>query len=399
MRLYEFEGKQLFGKFGIPVQLFKLARTPDQVFEAVSHMDAPVVLKSQVLTGGRGKAGGIRVVGGSNEGKTTARELFKLTIKGYPVNSVLVEPALKIRQEYYLGVTLDRANYKVVVIGSGEGGVDIEEAAAHSPEKIHRLSMDIADELYRFDALSLAKKIGIPQELLKEGARIIQQLHKLFLACDAKLVEINPLVLTEDGALIAADSRVSLDDDAVFRHPEVKEMGIEDRHEEGEMTERERQAHEWGIPYLDLDGNIGMFPGGAGFGIMGNDFIHHYGGQPANFMDSGGGPSPERIAKMLVLLEENPNVKAIFGARFGGISRCDDFAQGVIMFLKEHGLSKPMVMRMTGNMWEEGVRLFEEEKAANPELFQHVEAHGIETPIEEISRRAVELARQAEGGN
>jgi len=153
-----------------------------------------------------------------------------------------------------------------------------------------------------------------------------------------------------------------------------------------------------GIPYLDLDGNIGMFPGGAGFGIMGNDFIHYYGGRPANFMDSGGGPSPERIAKMLVLLEENPNVKAIFGARFGGISRCDDFAKGVIQFLNEHGLSKPFVLRMTGNMWQEGVRLFEQAKEENPMLFTFVEFHGIETPIEEISKRAVELAKQ-EGGN
>jgi len=159
------------------------------------------------------------------------------------------------------------------------------------------------------------------------------------------------------------------------------------------MTEREQQAREWSIPYLDLDGNIGMFPGGAGFGIMGNDFIEHFGGKPANFMDSGGGPSPERLAKMLVLLDENTQVKAIFGARFGGISRCDDFAKGVIMFLKEHGLSKPMVMRMTGNMWQEGVRLFEEAKREHPELFEKIEIHGIETPIEEIAKRAVELAK------
>ncbi|MFH1861271.1 MAG: succinate--CoA ligase subunit beta, partial [bacterium] len=165
------------------------------------------------------------------------------------------------------------------------------------------------------------------------------------------------------------------------------------RHEEGEMTPREQQAREWDIPYLDLDGNIGMFPGGAGFGIMGNDFIQHFGGKPANFMDSGGGPSPERLAQMLVLLDENPNVKVIFGARFGGISRCDDFAKGVIMFLKEHGLSKPMVMRFTGNEWQEGVRIFAEERKLNPQLFEKIEIHGIETPIEEIARRAVEMSK------
>ncbi|MFQ6007990.1 MAG: succinate--CoA ligase subunit beta [Candidatus Zixiibacteriota bacterium] len=397
MRLYEFEGKELFKKVSIPVPESRLAKNPDEVYAAVNEMKAPVVLKSQVLTGGRGKAGGIKTAEGANEARTIATELFKLTINGYPVESILVEPKLDIKKEYYIGVTIDRANYALVVIASGKGGVDIEETADKHPEKIIKKSLGIEEELFSFDALSIAKKIGIPQELFRQGAAIIVSLFNMFKKYDAKLVEINPLVLTADDKLLAADSRVSLDDDAVFRHPELKEMGIEMRHEEGEMTPRERQAKEWGIPYLDLDGDIGMFPGGAGFGIMGNDFIHYYGGKPANFMDSGGGPTPERLAKMLVLLDENPNVKAIFGARFGGISRCDDFAKGVVMFLRDHGLSKPMVMRMTGNMWQEGVRIFETAKKENPELFKNVEFHGIETPIEEIAKRAVELARQAGG--
>lgn len=394
MRLYEFEGKQLFKKFKIPVMENRLASNPDDVYNAVSELNIPVVLKSQVLTGGRGKAGGIQFAEGANEARTKAAELFKLTIKDFPVEKVLIEPKVKITQEYYIGITIDRAKYKLVVIASGEGGVDIEETAEKSPDKIVKFPISINEDLYTFDALLIAKKIGIPQVLIKEGASIIQNLLKMFKAYDAKLAEINPLVLTSDSQLIAADARVSLDDDAVFRHKDLDEFKITLRHEEGEMTEREKQATEWGIPYLDLDGDIGMFPGGAGFGIMGNDFIHHFGGKPANFMDSGGGPSPERIAKMLVLLEENPNVKVIFGARFGGISRCDDFAKGVLMFLNDHGLTKPMVFRMTGNMWQEGVRLFEEAKAANPEMFTQIEFHGIETPIEEISKRAVELAQE-----
>ena len=398
MRLYEFEAKQLFKKYRIPVMDSALASTPDEVYQAVNKMNHPVVLKAQVLTGGRGKAGGIKFADGANEARTHAEELFKLSIKGYPVEKVLIEPKISITREFYIGVTIDRAHYKLVIITSGEGGVDIEETAVKHPEKIFKLPLSIEEPLYGFDTLLLAKQIGIPQDLIKQGGDIIANLLRLFKGIDAKLAEINPLVLTQDGKLIAADARMSLDDDAVYRHPELTEMGIEHRHEEGEMTPRERQAKEWGIPYLDLNGNIGMFPGGAGFGIMGNDFIHYYGGKPANFMDSGGGPSPERIAKMLVLLDENPNVKAIFGARFGGISRCDDFAKGVIIFLKDHGLSKPMVMRMTGNMWQEGVRLFEEAKADAPALFEHVEFHGIETPIEEISKRAVELAKEA-GGN
>ncbi|MFH2049328.1 MAG: ATP-grasp domain-containing protein [bacterium] len=399
MRLYEFEGKQLFQKFKIPIPDGKLASSADEVHSIVSNMKGSVAIKSQVLTGGRGKAGGIKIVNGANEARTAAEGLFKLKIKGFPVEKVLVEPALDIKQEYYIGVTIDRANYTLAVIASGEGGVDIEETAAKHPEKIIKKELRIEQDLYGFDAIAIAKKIGIPADLLKDGSSIIIKLYNMFRKYDAKLVEINPLVLTADDKLIAADSRVSLDDDAMFRHQELKELGIEMRHEEGEMSPREQQATEWGIPYLDLDGNIGMFPGGAGFGIMGNDFIHHYGGKPANFMDSGGGPSPERIARMLVLLDENPNVKAIFGARFGGISRCDDFAKGVIMFLKDHGLSKPMVMRMTGNMWQEGVRMFDEAKKADPELFKLIEAHGIETPIEEISKKAVELAAQMEGGN
>ncbi|MEA2030298.1 MAG: ADP-forming succinate--CoA ligase subunit beta [candidate division Zixibacteria bacterium] len=398
MRLYEFEGKQLFKKFNIPVPDGRLATTPDEVFAVVDDLGGSVAVKSQVLTGGRGKAGGIKLASGANEARTIAKELFNLKIKGFPVERVLVEPKLDIKQEYYLGVTIDRSNYTLVVIASGEGGVDIEETAATHPEKIIKKELRLDQDLYGFDAIGIAKKIGIPSSLLKKAAPIIVNLYNMFRKYDAKLVEINPLVLTADDQLIAADARVSLDDDAIFRQSELKDIGIEMRHEEGEMTPRERQATEWGIPYLDLDGNIGMFPGGAGFGIMGNDFIHYYGGKPANFMDSGGGPSPERIAKMLVLLEENPNVDVIFGARFGGISRCDDFAKGVIMFLKEHGLSKPMVMRMTGNVWQEGVRMFTEAKEENPDMFKLVEAHGIETPIEEISKRAVELARQAKGG-
>ncbi len=398
MRLYEHEGKGLFAQFKIPVPDGKLAFSPDEVEKIAAEINRPLVLKSQVLTGGRGKAGGIKVVQNPSDARAAAEELFKLKIKEFPVEKILVEPALDIEREIYIGVTIDRLNYKLVVIASGEGGVDIEETAEKNPEKIFRKSYDVDEEMYTFDAIEIARKVGFQSEQIRTVAPIIIGLFKLFKKYDAKLAEINPLVVTKDGKIIAADSRVSLDDDSVFRHPELKEMGIEKRHEEGEMTPREQQAKEWSIPYLDLDGNIGMFPGGAGFGIMGNDFIHYYGGKPANFMDSGGGPTPERLARMLVLLDENPNVKAIFGARFGGISRCDDFAKGVIMFLKEHGLSKPMVCRMTGNMWQEGVRMFDEAKKENPEIFKKFEFHGIETPIEEISKRAVELAKEAEGG-
>jgi len=396
MRLFEYEAKQLFKENDIPVTEGILCTSPAEVRNAVNDLDGRGVLKVQILSGGRGKAGGIKVVESPDEAEDVAEDLFEAKIKGYPVEKILVDPVLNIRREYYLGVTIDRAKYKIVVIGSQTGGVDIEEFAKKNPKKVFKESFEIDEDMYSFEAYGIGLQMKFRKDKLKKLASIILGLHRAFKRYDCKLAEINPLVETEEGDLIAADARMSVYSDALFRQPELMEMDVEKRHEEGEMTPREKEARENGIPYLDLDGNIGMFPGGAGFGIMGNDFINYYGGKPANFMDSGGGPSPEKLAKMLELLDENPNVKAIFGARFGGISHCDDFAKGVIKFLKDHGLSKPMVMRMTGNNWEEGVRLFDEAKKESPELFERIEAHGIETPIEDIARRAVEMAKEAE---
>jgi len=395
LRLYEYEAKKLFTKFGIPITSGEVIQTPAQAKAFAKKLNKPIVLKAQVLSGGRGKAGGVKFAENPDEAQTKAQELFASKIKGFPVEKILVDQKLEVEKEFYLGVTIDRINYKLVILACSEGGVEIQEVARKDPQKIKRINLDIDEKFYPFQGLALAKWLGAKGNNLKVVGNIATFLFKLFKQYDAKLVEINPLILTKEDKFIAADARMSIDDDALFRHPELSEMGIEKRHEEGEMTEREKIAREWEIPYLDLDGDIGMFPGGAGFGIMGNDFIQHFGGKPANFMDSGGGPTPERLAKMLILLDENPNVKAIFGARFGGISRCDDFAKGVVMFLKEHGLSKPMVLRMTGNMWEEGVKIFQKEKKENPEIFKNIEIHGIETPIEEIAKRAVELAEKS----
>ena len=392
MRLYEYEAKKLFAQFKIPITTGEVVETKEQVKAFVEKLGKPVVLKAQILTGGRGKSGGVKFAQSPQDAEKKADALFASKIKGFPIQKILVDEKLDIDKEFYLGITLDRVNYKIVVLACSEGGVEIEEIARREPEKIKKISLDVDQKFFPFWGMSLAQWLGAKGENLKIVSNIAVSLFNLFKKYDAKLVEINPLILTKEGRYVAADARMSIDDDALFRHPELAEMGIEKRHEEGEMTEREKLAREWEIPYLDLDGNIGMFPGGAGFGIMGNDFIHYFGGKPANFMDSGGGPTPERLARMLILLDENPKVKAIFGARFGGISRCDDFAKGVVMFLKEHGLSKPMVLRMTGNMWEEGVRIFQEARKEHLEIFKNIEIHGIETPIEEIAKRAVELA-------
>jgi len=396
VRLYEFEAKKLFSKAGIPIPQGELVKSPEEAKAFAEKLGKPVVLKAQILSGGRGKAGGIKFAQNPSEAERKVSELLSLKIKGFPVEMILAEEKVELDKELYLGVTIDRVNYKLVIIACTEGGMEIEEVAKKFPEKVKKLNLDIDEKLYNFQAQRLAKWLGVKGDQIRNVGNIISTLFKVFKSYDAKLVEINPLILTTEGKYIACDARMSVDDDALFRHKELSEMGIEKRHEEGEMTEREKKARGWEIPYLDLDGNIGMFPGGAGFGIMGNDFIHYFGGKPANFMDSGGGPTPERLAKMLILLDENPQVKAIFGARFGGISRCDDFAKGVIIFLKEHGLSKPMVLRMTGNMWKEGLEIFEQAKKENPGIFKNIEIHGIETPIEEIAKRAVELANKKE---
>lgn len=392
MRLYEHEAKRLLADVGIPIPDERLVTTPDDA-SALDGLDYPVVLKAQVLTGGRGKAGGIKFADNAADARAELAGLFQKTVRGFPVQAVLVSPKLSIAREYYLGVTIDRTIYKQTIMASDAGGVEIETVAASNPEKVVRCDLDPDGRFHAFLAVSLGKAVGLRGPALRQFVPIARGLLRAFRERDAKVLEINPLVLTEDGALVAADARASIDDDALFRQTGLAGFDLEERHEEGELTEREKQAREWGIPYLDLDGDIGMFPGGAGYGIMGNDFVVRYGGRPANFMDSGGGPSPERIARMLVLLDENPAVKVIFGARFGGISRCDDFARGVIQFLREHGLSRPLVMRMTGNMWEEGLRLFDEAKEESPELFESVKIYGIETPIEHVVKEAVETAK------
>jgi succinyl-CoA synthetase beta subunit len=394
MRLYEYEAKGLFGEFGIPVPGARVANDPAELGGFAGELAYPVAVKAQVLTGGRGKAGGVKVVGSADELLREGERILGLTIRGFPVRKLLIEDALDIARELYLGVTLDRAAYALTLIASPEGGVEIERVAEERPEAIHRLTVGIDERFYPYQGVALGKKLGLEGDLLSAFAGIAARLLKSFRALDLKMAEINPLVVTREGELVAADARINADDDALFRQPRLEALAGGGRHEEGELTPRERKARELGIPYLDLDGDIGMFPGGAGFGIMGNDFIHYFGGRPANFMDSGGGPTPERLAAMLKLLDDNPNVRAIFGARFGGVSRCDDFARGVVMFLAEHGLSKPMALRFTGNMWREGVRIFTEEKEKNPALFEKIEFFGIETPIETVARRAVELARE-----
>ncbi len=384
MRLYEYEGKQLFKRYNIP--------TPNSVvvgdFSELDKVVYPVVLKGQVFIGRRGKAGAIQFANSKKEAETKIKELLGRVIHGYEVTKVLVEEKVEIDREFYLSATIDRTKHKPLLIVSSEGGMEIEEIAK-KPDAIIKHYLEIGERVEPYLGRSIARKMEFKGDAMLKVGNIIVALYNLFLDYDCKLVEINPLVLTADGKIIALDSKVDLDEDAMYRHKELMQMGIEARHEIGELTKREKIAKKAGIPYVDLDGDIGVFPGGAGFGIASIDLIKHFGGNPANFMDSGGAPTQERLRLMIGLLMDNPKVKVIFGARFGGISRCDDWAKAVVQYVLENRPQKPMIMRMAGNMEEEGRKIFEEAIKEHSELFKNIKVYKFDTPIEEVIKEAI----------
>jgi len=392
MRLYEYEGKALFRRYKIPV--------PDGVVidhHTLNELDKviyPVVIKGQVFLGGRGKAGLVQLVQTRREAEEKIKNLIGRKHCGFIIEKVLVEKMIDIADEYYISAAIDRLEHKPLLMISRKGGVEIEEVDRADPQAILKCYFNPNETITEFQARKIATKFGLKAQLLTEAATIIFNLYKLYLGLDCKLVEINPLVKTKDERLFAIDAKVDLDEDAMFRHPELKDAGIVARHEIGELTEREKIAKSAGIPYVDLDGDIGVFPGGAGFGIAAIDLIKHYGGRPANFMDSGGAPTLGKLRIMLSLLVDNPNVKAIFGARFGGISRCDDWAKAVVQYLLENKPTKPMIMRMAGNMEVEGRKIFEQTKMAHPELFKNIKIYAYDTPIEEVIKETIRVARE-----
>ncbi len=397
MRLYEFEGKEIFKRHGIPVPEAYLVKTADEL-ASVPDDFYPAMAKAQALVGGRGKAGGIVKVSNREEAANAVERIMSTRLRGYDVASVLLEKMEEVTDEVYVAVTIDRAAHKLVIIGSHMGGVDVETASKEHPEAFHKIWLEPEQEVEPYMGRELAHRMGFSGKQMGAIGGIATKLYKAFKASDGKLCEINPIGVKADGSLVALDAVFNVDTDALYRHPEFKEIGIEGgRHEEGELTPNEEKARDAGFPYVDLDGDIGTFPGGAGFGIASIDLIHIYGGKAANFMDSGGAPSQEKLRAMLGLLLDDPKVKVIFGARFGGISRCDDWATAVVQFIHENQPKKPMIMRMTGNMEEEGRHILEEAKAADPELFANIKVYPYTTPIEEVVQEAIAVAK-AEGG-
>lgn len=354
MKLFEFEAKTILRQYGIDTPMGAVASDPREAEEVVKKLGKPAVLKSQVLVSGRGKSGGILFAQDPAEARQVAANLIGSRIKGISVGSILVEEKVAIATEFYASVTVDRQARKYVVLASTVGGIDIEQVASASPEKISRYRVD---SLYGFSEHEARNMLTQFSELSKDdAARFSAVLHTLYnvaLDHDAELVEINPLVRITSGGFVACDARIILDDNALFRHPEFEER----RASETESTPLETEARKQKLAYVDLDGDIGIVGNGAGLVMATLDLVQYFGGKPANFLDIGGGASAEHIKKAITLVMSKPEVRAVLLNIMAGVTRCDVVARGVIEALNESPIKKPMAVRMIGTNEEEGTRI------------------------------------------
>jgi succinyl-CoA synthetase beta subunit len=354
VKLHEYQSKRLFAAHGVPIPRGDVATTPQEARRIAEELGGPVVVKSQVLVGGRGKAGGIRLAQTPDEAESVAGEILGLEIKGLPVRKVLLDEAADIRQEIYLGIVVDRANRRPVMMASSEGGVEIEEVARTKPAAIKKVSIDPFLGLHGYQTLALAKGIGLASGHFRAFGRIARGLYQAFLAYDASLAEINPLIVTAAGELLAVDGKMVLDDNGLFRHSDLAQMRDVD-----EETPTEREAREASLSYVQLDGEIGCMVNGAGLAMATMDIIKHFGAAPANFLDIGGGAKAERVTTALRLILADPNVKAVLFNIFGGITRCDEVAKGIITAFEEVKPTVPLVARLVGTNEEEGRAILE----------------------------------------
>ena len=349
MKLQEYQSKQYFAKFGIPIPKGRVAVTAASAKQIAEELGGRVVIKSQVLVGGRGKAGGIRLAKSPKEAEDLATQILSMEIKGLPVRKVLVDEAANIETEIYLGITNDRAARKPVIMASAAGGVDIEEVARLTPEKIIKVHIDPLLGLRDYQARDLAAGIDLPRTHWRTFNQIAHGLWESYKASDATLAEINPLVITTDERLLALDGKMVLDDNALFRHPNLAEM--RDRDVEADA---ETEARKYGLSYIQLDGDIGCMVNGAGLAMATMDIIKLFGGEPANFLDIGGGASAEKVAAALRIILKDPKVKVVLFNIFGGITRGDEVARGILAALEEVKVEIPMVTRLVGTNAEEG---------------------------------------------
>lgn len=349
MRLHEYQSKEIFTTYNIPIPRGKLASTPEEAKLIAEELNSAVVLKAQVLVGGRGKAGGIRLVRTPYEAEEEASKILGGRIKDLPVRRLLVEEAVNINQEIYLGMTVDRKSGQTLLIASAAGGVDIEEVARATPEKISRIRVNPLLGLRDFQARNLASEIEIPRELWRSFIILTQNLYQAYTDLDATLAEINPLVITNEQRFIALDGKVILDDNALFRHPEF----VDKRDISAEPPE-ELEARKFGLSYIKLEGDIGCLVNGAGLAMATMDIIQHKGGEPANFLDIGGGASAEKVAAALRIILADKNVRTVLINIFGGITRCDEVAKGIRQALQEIDTDIPFVIRLVGTNETEG---------------------------------------------
>jgi len=350
MKIHEYQAKEIFRKYSIPVPDGTMVDQPSAARKAAEEIGKKVVIKAQVHAGGRGKGGGIKLADSPGEAEARAGEIIGMTLvthqtgpEGKLVRKVLVEEALEVEKELYLGMVVDRDNSRIAVFASEAGGVEIEVVAAESPEKIIKEPIDPRVGMQPFQARKMAFGLNLPRELIRDGTKLVMNLYKLFIGMDASLAEINPLVITKDGRLLGADAKINLDDNAIFRHPVVE--ALRDVHEE-EPTEVEASKHN--LSYVKLDGDVGCMVNGAGLAMATMDIIKLHGSMPANFLDVGGAASSERVEQAFKILLLDENVRAVLINIFGGIVRCDRVATGVVEAAKRLDVKVPIVVRLAG---------------------------------------------------
>ena len=378
MDLFEYQGKQYFARFGIPVSAGGVANTVDEAVAAAESAGYPVVVKAQVQVGGRGKSGGIKLAANADEVREHAGAILGMDIRGHTVRRIWIENASDIEKEYYASFTLDRAAKKHLGMVSAQGGVDIEQVAEEDPGAIAKHHVDPVDGLSPEAARKLVEEAGLDAEALDGAAEILVKLYRCFVEGDADLVEINPLILTPDGRVHALDAKVSLDDNAAFRHPEWDEFrGLE------QIDDREKLAKEKGLQYVGLDGSVGIIANGAGLAMSTLDVVQQVGGTPANFLDIGGGANADVMANALEVINTDPNVRSIFINIFGGITKGEDVANGIVQALGRVDLKSPIVIRLDGTNAEEGRAI----------LKDHESDRLVSSPtMVEAAKKAVELA-------
>ncbi|MDI6840108.1 MAG: ADP-forming succinate--CoA ligase subunit beta [bacterium] len=376
MKIHEYQAKDIFRRYGIPVPQGEVAETVDEVKKIATKLGKPVAVKAQVLVGGRGKAGGIKLAKTPEEAEEGARKILGMNIKGITIKKVLVTESVDIKSEAYMGIILDRRTKKPVVMVSAAGGIDIEEVAKQTPEKIHKFIVDPLTGLLSHHARELCFKIYTNPKIAIEASSVLVKLYNAFVGADASLAEINPLVVTPNDEVWAIDAKINIDDSSLYRHKEFEAMR---EVTPDEATEIEAKSKD--LSYVKLNGNIGCVVNGAGLAMATMDLIKHYGGEPANFLDIGGSSSPEKVINAIDILLRDKNVKVVFFNIFGGITRCDDVANGIIEAISKMDIRVPIVVRLTGTNEDKARKIL-----ANSSLI----------PVSSMAdgaKKAIELAR------